>query len=543
MKAHQKSLVINNIMKGFIGGAAALTMTVLLLIVGFILINGFISRNRETSTLLPLTQESILIPQEGQIVEFAVIAHSSLRIKKITWDELREIYIGKESYWGYISGQNRSIKPMLWMEERFKTALGVYLESGEEGFNNRIQYYGTHQQLETFMNSNHGSIAIVPMSWTKQISGVKILGIEQISMAVNPYLMELHQGRKLSSLEIKELLTLGQSSIEYWDNLENFSDEPDRRTEVMLLGLNTGTAENKRMNDTLNQLFPDLHTSMQLYSEEKLLEQLNSHRGAFAFIPSNMAFRENLSLMKIRRTDYSLNLRPSFLYMAPSRAGAVGGISYIIINTLVMILFVLLIATPVGVGAAVYLVHYSRQGRLQKLLRLGTDTLAGIPSILFGLFGLVFFSQFLGFKTGLLSGALTLTVMILPTIIRTSEEALRMVPHDLMEGSMALGATRHQTLVKVIIPAAAPGILTGMILSIGRAIGETAALLFTLGSNLSLLRNLNSPMRVLSVHLYMLIRENISIENAFATATILILMVFLVNKLTRVLIGKMSGAA
>ena len=177
------------------------------------------------------------------------------------------------------------------------------------------------------------------------------------------------------------------------------------------------------------------------------------------------------------------------------------------------------------------------------MLRIGVDTLAAVPSIIFGLFGLVVFAQLLGFKTGLVSGTLTLTLMILPTVINASVEALKSVPAELREGSLALGATKLQTIFRVVLPAASPGILTGVILGIGRAIGETAALLFTMGSNLALIRSFNSPIRVLSVHLYMLIRENISIPNAFATATILIIIVFLVNWVTRRLIGRMTKRA
>jgi phosphate transport system permease protein len=188
-------------------------------------------------------------------------------------------------------------------------------------------------------------------------------------------------------------------------------------------------------------------------------------------------------------------------------------------------------------------VEYARQGRLLYYLRLGTDTLAGVPSILFGLFGMVFFAQVLGFQTGLLSGTLTLTLMILPTVIRTSEEALRSVPNALRQGSLAIGATKIQTIFRVVLPAATPGILTGMILGIGRAVGETAALLFTMGSNLAAIRSLNSPIRVLSVHLYMLIRENISMAHAFGTATTLVIIVFLVNFTTRRLIGRMNKMA
>jgi phosphate transport system permease protein len=262
--------------------------------------------------------------------------------------------------------------------------------------------------------------------------------------------------------------------------------------------------------------------------------------GAFGLMRRGEVRRNEMDVLEVVHTTHSLNLRPSFFVEAPSRAGEVGGISTIILNTLVMVVFVLLIATPIGLAAAVYLVEYAKQGRFLTMLRVGTDTLAGVPSIIFGLFGMVFFSQFLGLQTGLLAGTFTLTLMILPTVVRTSEEALKAVPDALREGSLALGGTKLQTIARVVIPSAAPGILTGVILGIGRSIGETAALLFTMGSNLAVVRSLNSPIRVLSVHLYLLIRENISIPNAFATATILVIIVLLVNFATRRLISRMN---
>ena len=165
-----------------------------------------------------------------------------------------------------------------------------------------------------------------------------------------------------------------------------------------------------------------------------------------------------------------------------------GGISYIIINTLVLILATLLISTPIGVAAAIYLTEYSKQGPFLKLLRMGTETLAGIPSIVFGLFGRIFFVQILHLGIGFLSSTLTITLMILPTIVRTSEEALSSVPQTFREGSLALGATKLETIRKVVLSAASPGILTGVILGIGRVVGRnscTALVLLVPAMNLS----------------------------------------------------------
>jgi phosphate transport system permease protein len=309
----------------------------------------------------------------------------------------------------------------------------------------------------------------------------------------------------------------------------------------------SGTEELSRKQEALlGKAFPDVTVpggGVTVGSVDEFVETVGTTPGAIGLVSRDIALAHELESVEVSHVEHSANLRPSFFVNPPRRAGAVGGASTIIINTLAMILFVLMIATPIGVAGAIYLVEYAKQGRLLTILRIGTDTLAGIPSIVFGLFGMVFFAQFLGFQTGLISGTLTLTLMILPTVVRTSEEALRSVPKDIRDGSLALGATKLQTIFRVVLPSAAPGILTGMILGIGRAIGETAALLYTMGSNLALIRSLNSPIRVLSIHLYLLVRETISLPNAFAAATILVIIVIIVNYLTRTLIGRMTRMA
>jgi phosphate transport system permease protein len=192
------------------------------------------------------------------------------------------------------------------------------------------------------------------------------------------------------------------------------------------------------------------------------------------------------------------------------------------------------------VCAAIYLTEYARQGPVVRLIRFATETLAGIPSIIFGLFGFIFFVGFLNLGIGLISGTLTVTMMILPTLVRAAEESIKSVPDPYREGSLALGATKWQTITGVVVPAASPGILTGVILGVGRAVGETAAVLFTLGSSYRLVDSLTSSARVLSIHLYMLVKEGLSFERAFATATILMIIVLAVNFSTAHLVGRMN---
>jgi phosphate transport system permease protein len=218
-----------------------------------------------------------------------------------------------------------------------------------------------------------------------------------------------------------------------------------------------------------------------------------------------------------------------FLFSNPEDMGRAGGIFPTLIGTIVLPLLAILIATPLGLGTSVYLTEYTREGRITKVIRFGTDCLAGIPSIIFGLFGFIFFVTTLGMGWSILSGGLTLAFMILPTIIRTSEEAIKAVPKSYREVSFSLGATRWQTVRRVILPNALPGILTGVMLGIGRSIGETAAVIFTAGSSLRLPSSIFDSTRTMAVHFYILAREGISSENAYGTAAALIIAVLLVN--------------
>jgi phosphate transport system permease protein len=221
----------------------------------------------------------------------------------------------------------------------------------------------------------------------------------------------------------------------------------------------------------------------------------------------------------------------TFLTSAPIDSGRAGGVMPIIAGTLEVTLLGIATATPLGMGTAIYLVEYTREGRLTRVIRFGAECLAGVPSIIFGLFGFVLFVLTLGFGWSILAGGLTLAFMTLPTIIRTSEEALRAVPTGYRDVSLSLGASKWQTIRKVVVPAAFPGILTGVILGLGRAIGETAAVIFTAGSSLprQVPTSLLEGTRTLSVHFYQLAREGISAPNASATAAVLVLAISFIN--------------
>jgi len=221
----------------------------------------------------------------------------------------------------------------------------------------------------------------------------------------------------------------------------------------------------------------------------------------------------------------------AFLTEAPRESGKAGGIFPMIVGTLEVTALAVLLATPLGLGTAIFLAEYTRGGPLMRVIHFGTESLAGVPSIIFGLFGFVFFVITLGFGWSVLSGGLTLAFMILPTVIRTSEEAIKAVPASYREVALSLGASKWESVVKVVLPSAIPGIVTGIILSVGRAMEETAVVIFTAGSSLSQAapRSLFDGTRTLAVHVYLLAREGISTEKAFATASVLILAILVIN--------------
>lgn len=276
------------------------------------------------------------------------------------------------------------------------------------------------------------------------------------------------------------------------------------------------------------------------YEVEKEKDLLSDSR--FEVMQTVKAIKNGKTLIYFTQIKSGLNLTFEYLIQPTRSSGKSGGISGIIVNTFFVLALTLFISLPLGVGAAVYLTQFARKKKLISVIRFGIETLAGIPSIIFGLFGSVLFVNFLGLGFGLLSGALTLSLMILPTIIRTSEEAILAVPHSLIESSVGLGATRIETIRFIILPAAVPGIITGMVLGMGRAMGETAALLFTMGSDYKLVTSLFSSARSLSTHIYLLFAEGIDINKSFASATVLILFILIFNFVSKKLIAKMRPA-
>lgn len=213
-----------------------------------------------------------------------------------------------------------------------------------------------------------------------------------------------------------------------------------------------------------------------------------------------------------------------------------------IINTIVLTLVILIISVPFGVGAAIYLAEYAKRGnKLVKVIRTMAETLAGIPSIVYGLFGMLFFVYALNWGYSLLAGAFTLAIMVLPTIMRTTEEALLTVPDSYREGSYGLGSGKLRTIMRIILPSAMPGILAGIILAVGRIVGETAALIYTYGSATGYAAGPLNSGRSLAVHMYVLTNEGLHTDQAWGTAVVLLVLVFAINTLSAFVAKKLGN--
>ena len=232
----------------------------------------------------------------------------------------------------------------------------------------------------------------------------------------------------------------------------------------------------------------------------------------------------NASLFSLTYTSENVSLLPS------------------LINTLIMTLVSLAIAAPIGIFAAIFLVEYAKKGnKLVELVRITAETLTGIPSIIYGLFGMLFFVTALHWGYSMLAGAATLAIMVLPVIMRTTEEALLCVPDMYREGSFGLGAGKLRTIFKIVLPTAIPGILAGIILAIGRIVGETAALIYTAGTVAEAAGVMDSG-RTLAIHMYSLSREGLHTNEAYATAVVLLIVVLLINGLSSLIARKLEAA-
>ena len=519
-----------NIARGVIWGFAGLTILILAWILGFILYRGFYSNNVVGYKYTDMSSD-VLTLNDGSEVIF--IANKGIRVKDLTADSMQELYthvIRELNKWSDYTEQSVLCQPIAYKDESpFNSSVKAFL-LGKEGLDNWKSYttyaVDSRQMIEKVAETK-GALGYIPAGDRNLLTkDVVPIPLRSIQVAMNSEALAIKDNRSFQEFTEDTLKAL-------------FAGKVVSMTSIGGIGISPLPAIAPNVNRSLtDNWFGPEFIPKQFDTMEGFYDYMSRNPGAVGlvdytgYIPS-----DSYETVTVQRRERGMNLDLWFLIEKPAEGNA-GGISYFIINTLFMILMTLLFSAPIGILAAVYLVEYAKQGPLVTVLRMGTETLAGIPSIVFGLFGRIFFVNILGMGIGFISSTLTVTLMILPTLVRTSEEALKAVPPILREGSMGLGATKWQTIFRVVLPAASQGILTGVILAVGRVAGETAVLLYTLGSSYDLVRNLHSPARVLSLHLYLLFSEAVSFDRAFATGTVLVIIVLITNLLTRRLIRK-----
>jgi len=528
---------------GTIRVLSLLTIAILALIVGFILYKGLRFSNETRSTVLPYAERS----PSG----LALVVNPGIDLESIDFPTAYGIFTDEYINWAKISADDTDLVPVAVdpgtpegkAAERFLFGSGTQSSEEPAAYGGAVKKAADARAALAAVESTAGAVAIVPAGAVTpgDAKKVRVVPVRRLCLAVNEDVMAIVDNRSIEDLGDGDFARLARGEIANWKELGGpdlpvrFAAPPagsELEAAVKAAGFAAGSSAAPGS--------PAAPAAAQAPGEGGYAAAIASTRGAAGFAFAADAQAASLQTLTRKGVVRGWNLTLRYLVEEPRLSGRVGGISTIILNTFFMLALTLLLAAPIGVAAAVYLIEYAKQGPLVRILRLGTETLAGIPSIIFGLFGFLFFVNILHFGFGLMSGCLTLTLMILPTIVRTSEEALKSVSGSLREGSLALGATKLQTIVRVVIPAAAPGILTGLILGVGRAVGETAALLFTMGSDYKLAVGLFSSARALSTHVYLLFAEGISFDRAFSTATVLIAIVLIFNFAARRLIGRMG---
>ena len=469
----------------FIYLSAFATALILVSIIGYITYRGLYRESRINKEIL----ESRNIEYEFDNENYIFLVNKTLKRNSLNITELDQILEKGIKNWSSVSETRAKIK-----------IISLFRKEKEINRTYDIRNISTAEEMIKIFKSEPGTIGIIPLSARGKINlkNLKILYLDKNCVAAGYKVTEIINNSRLAVLSEKDLVKITNGEVSNWKEVKGH--------DIPLEMLSTA-------------------------------DQVAKSSGGFAVVDYRKAVESGVSIIPVSYVRKGANFTPGFLFDKPAKAGKAGGISTIIINTLFMIVLTLLFSVPVGVGAAVYLTEYAAAGKVLKIIRLGIETLAGIPSIIFGLFGFIFFVDILNMGIGLLSGSLTVAMMIIPVIIRTSEEALRSVPLSYREGSLALGAGLWYTIRKIVLPAAKPGILSGVILSIGRALGETAALVFTMGFDYRLANGIKSSARVLSVHLYQLVREGISFERAFATAFVLMCFIFIINTATIALVS------
>lgn len=535
---------VNTAMTGLIYAAASITIAVLLLILGYIIYNGLFYKIRVEYAELPYASE--------RLEDIVVAVNRDIDLEVMQFEVLKGMFTDEYANWKRTGASAADVYPY---QTQAAAAVTERLFGGTGRLVETVSANGrtSAQQTAAFTASKEGGIAVMLAEEYEALSddekkALRKVPVRALVLACSADTAALHGNYKLGAIDGDMLSRIASGQTANWQELGGGDLPvtvllPPKDAPFIYSLVSEKDAEHIRaFFDSAEQSSAETGAPriIRADSAQSFYASLAAGTGVVTVAPE-WQVPEAADMLRCAGTEQGLNLNWSFLTEAPIDGGRSGGISTIIINTFVMIALTLVCAVPFGIFAAVYLVLYAKEGRLLYILRLGTETLAGIPSIIFGLFGMLVFVQALGWGISLLSGCLTLALMILPTIVRTSEEAIKAVSPALNEGSVALGATKVQTIFKVVLPSAFPAITAGVILAAGRALGETAALIYTMGSNYNLTSGLFDSTRTLAVHLYLIIAEGISSEKAFAAATVLVVLVFIINSLSKLIIKRLGS--
>ncbi|WKC86663.1 phosphate ABC transporter permease PstA [Borreliella lanei] len=447
--------------------------------------------------------------EDNKEIQIAFIVNKNINTEKISIEDIYNIYNNKISHWGSISDQGIDIIPIASSIDSISNKAILKTLIKNNVFNNRyIKIEPSTKKILQTINNTIGSISYL----TKE-------EFESLDFKLYPNIKAL-KIKTMSVLISKKTLTKNENEI------------------INTLGIDEVEKLIKGKEKWVNLISKDIKLKIIKYldQEENIIQAIEKTEGALAIVPWHYFQNFKAPFIKMHYFDKSSPLNLNFILSIPRDSGAYGGISYLILNTFYVILLTTAISIYIGIGTGVMLAEYTSSKIFYKILSMSVDILSSIPAIIFGLFGLIFFVPIFGI--GILSGAITSSLMILPMIVKTTEEAFKTIPKSYKYASFALGANKTETIIKVMVPAAIPGILTGVVLAIGRALGETAVLLFTMGTNLGLATNLNEPSRTLTVHLLMLFQEG-HLDKGFGTASILVIMVLIVNLTSKFLINKL----
>ncbi len=510
MTKTQINKLINKFYFFIINSIAYFLTALLIFIIAYILYNSLFYFKKKQTLFLSKAQHFVPFKtEENKEMQIAFIVNKNININKISIEDIYNIYNNKISHWGSISDQGIDIIPIANSLDSISSKAILKTLIKNNIFNKRyVKIEPSTKKILQTINSTIGSISYLAKEEFESLDfklypNIKALKIKTMSILISKKTLTKNENEIINTLGVDEVEKLIKGK-EKWINL----------------------------------IAKDIKLKIIKYldQEEKIIQTIEQTEGALAIVPWHYFQNTKAPFIKMHYFDKSSPLNLNFILSIPRDSGAYGGISYLILNTFYVILLTTAISICIGIGTGIMLAEYTSNKIFYKILSMSVDILSSIPAIIFGLFGLIFFVPIFGM--GILSGAITSSLMILPMIVKTTEETFKTIPKSYKYASFALGANKTETIIKIMVPTAIPGILTGIVLAIGRALGETAVLLFTMGTNLGLATNLNEPSRTLTVHLLMLFQEG-HLDKGFGTASILVIMILIINLTSKFLINKL----